>query len=86
MAAQVERAEEALDELTAIWTAGDSNLRVAVTSAANAIDVQLQHDPLGAGESRSGDERILFEWPLAIVFSTPPDGSSALVLHLWRFQ
>jgi hypothetical protein len=39
MAAQVEWAEESLDELTAIWAAGDSNLRDAVTSAANAIDV-----------------------------------------------
>jgi len=41
MAARMEWAEEGLDELAAIWAAGDSNLRDAVASAANAINVQL---------------------------------------------
>ena len=84
--ARVEWTEEALNELAAIWTAAESTDRAAITAAANAVDAQLQRDPLHAGESRVRDERILFEAPLGVTFSVQNDSSSALVLHVWQFQ
>jgi hypothetical protein len=50
--------------LASIWIAADD--RAAVTAAANEIDRVLRSQPLTAGESRSGNIRILVVPPLAV--------------------
>jgi hypothetical protein len=59
------------NDLTTISLAAPDN--AAVTQAAGRIDTQLAADPLNAGESRSGNERVLFEPPLAVSYEVNPD-------------
>jgi hypothetical protein len=56
------------DELAAIWLAASSDERAAITEAANLVDSILRKDPHLAGESRSGDSRIVIISPLAFTF------------------
>jgi len=52
--------------LTNIWlNAADRN---PVTEAADRIDRLLASDPLNQGESREGDDRVLFVPPLNVDF------------------
>jgi hypothetical protein len=57
---------DADDQIAAIWTAASD--RAAVTDAARRTDLVLGHNPLGVGESRGGNIRLLFERPLAILY------------------
>jgi hypothetical protein len=50
----------ALNELASLWLAADSQQWQAITAAAQAIDQQLQSDPLNRGESRPNGRRIFF--------------------------
>ena len=56
----------AQDRLAELWV--DSSERHAVSLAANTIDRSLGQDPYAAGESRSGNERICIELPLAALY------------------
>lgn len=60
--------QEALDELTILWTQADSPLRAAITAATHALDQELQADPYRNSESRNDEDRVLFAYPLAIQF------------------
>jgi len=53
-------------DLAALWTSASD--RSAITAAANTLDETLRRNPLSAGESRSGDTRILIVPPLVVVF------------------
>src|SRR2546423_527403 len=48
------------------WTPSPDG--AAVTAASDRIDRLLAADPLNAGESRDGDDRILFDQPLGVIF------------------
>jgi plasmid stabilization system protein ParE len=72
----------AVDELANIWTSANSDLRQAVTRAADAVDQRLSGTPRMEGESRSGDLRITFVPPLAIDFRVEPDSKTVSVLHV----
>ena len=52
--------------LADIWLSAED--RAAIASAADRIDRLLASDPMDAGESRSGNDRILIASPLAVVF------------------
>jgi len=80
---EVEWLQSAVDELTRIWTAADSALRQDITAASNQIDQQLENNPHGAGESRPGGRRILFVFPLGVVFRVEPDDKTVTVLGVW---
>jgi hypothetical protein len=56
----------AQDELASIWL--NSLNRQAVANAADQIDRILSDNPLGAGESRDGNTRILTERPLTVLY------------------
>jgi hypothetical protein len=56
----------AQDELAQIWV--DAADRGAVTAASHLIEQQLGRDPMNLGESRSGNARVVFEPPLAVVY------------------
>jgi hypothetical protein len=56
----------ALAELAEAWNTSPD--RAGVTAASNRIDRLLATDPLTAGESRDGEDRIVFDAPLAVIF------------------
>ena len=69
--------------LTSIWLADRSRQRV--TDAAREIDATLESDPLNAGESRSGNDRIIFSEPLAVLVELLPLEHEVHVLAVWRY-
>ena len=70
----------ARDQLRCFWiNAAD---RQAVTNAANAIDSELQRDPLNAGESRAGSRRILIVAPLVVVYRVDAQQRRVVVLSV----
>jgi hypothetical protein len=74
--------KSAQDDLATIWMSATN--RDAVTRAAQAIDRQLEIDPAAAGESRSGNDRIVMESPL-VVFVEVLDASRRVhVMHVRR--
>jgi hypothetical protein len=78
----VEWDTDAEQELAALWL-GASN-RGDVTRAAHALEQQLRVDAHLAGESRSGDRRILFLSPLGILFEVFSASRVVRVLHVWH--
>ncbi len=71
------------NDLTTTWlTAPD---RTAITQAAHRIDSQLRNDPLNVGESRSGNERVLFEPPLAVNYEVSEDDRLVTVTGVWSY-
>lgn len=77
--------QSALDELTALWMAADSEGRREITAAAHRIDQLLQGDPEDQGESRPGGRRILFVPPLGLLFRVDAALSVVRVLHVWHY-
>jgi hypothetical protein len=73
----VEWTAEALDQLAALWRASADP--PSVTAASYRIVSAILADPLGAGESREGDYRIVFDPPLAAVYRVYPAQQLALV-------
>lgn len=84
MSYQVHWVSEAEEEPACIWIrAEDRNL---VTRTAFSIDQILAENSENAGESRTGDRRILLHLPLWIMFSVTVRGRVVLVLSVWRFD
>ena len=78
--------QTALDQLASLWLQADSLLRQAITSATHQIDHKLRTDPLGHSESRPGGRRVLFGFPLGILFKIEADGKTVSVLRVWLFR
>lgn len=55
----------AQDMLETVWLAAAD--RNAVTAASDRIDRQLAADPLDAGESRDGTDRLVIDRPLQVL-------------------
>jgi hypothetical protein len=83
---RVEWLQSALDELAAVWMQADSTLRQQITIASHQIDLRLETDPVGQSESRPEGRRVLFEYPLAVIFRLEQDEQTVTVLHVWRFR
>lgn len=58
----------------------------AVTAAADRIDVLLAKDPLDQGESRTGNDRRMFEPPPGILFEVRQSQKKVIGLKVWRFR
>ncbi|HTQ41083.1 MAG TPA: hypothetical protein VMJ32_19010 [Pirellulales bacterium] len=69
--------------LTSIWLAARD--RSAVTSASSGIEIALQLNPNNVGESRSSGRRIMFIYPLAVIFRVIKKDMQVRVLKVWRF-
>jgi hypothetical protein len=68
-------------DLADLWIqAGDRN---AVTAAADEIDHRLKYDPLGEGEARAGQTRILFVPPLAVLYDVSEPDRLVTVWAVW---
>ena len=73
----------ALDKLTELWL--DATDRVAINNAVEEIDRLLASNPHEAGESRSGDIRVLFCQPLGAFFEIDDARNVVHVLRVWTF-
>jgi plasmid stabilization system protein ParE len=74
---------DALDELANAWT--EAANRNAVTEASERIDQLLTNDPMDAGESRFGKNRIVFEPPLAVIFRVNEGDRMVFVLSVGTY-
>jgi plasmid stabilization system protein ParE len=75
---------DAEDELAELWLAGPD--RTEIAQAADQIDVVLGQNPLTAGESRGGGERVFFERPLGVVYRVSQDDRTVVVWAVWRIR
>ena len=73
----------ALSRLTQLWL--DALDRTAVTAAVAEIDRLLAGNPHQAGESRSGELRVLFVPPLGVFFEVEEPARTVHVLRVWTF-
>ncbi len=72
--------ETALDELADLWNnASDPN---AVAAASDLVDEALSRNPLTRGESRTGNDRLMFEGPLSVWFRVDVAARHVLVLSV----
>lgn len=70
----------ALDELADIWVAATPEERDKIEAAVKQMNDLLRRSPGDAGESRAGNQRVVFQGPLVVTFST--GGPVARVLHV----
>lgn len=73
----VEWTTAALVQLAETWTESDD--RAGVTTASHRIESAIRQDPTGAGESREGSGRIVFDPPLAVIYHVFPAERLAVV-------
>lgn len=83
---RVEWLESATNDLANAWVQSDSDLREAITTEANALDQRLQTDPSSVGESRGGNERIHFIYPLAATFTVDAKSNVVHVIRIRVFR
>jgi hypothetical protein len=75
----------ALDEVIAIWR-GAAGTRLALLEWAIAdFNYRLIRDPENEGESRPQDQRLVFSWPLALLFEVFPDTRRVRIHHVWAY-
>jgi hypothetical protein len=82
----VEWIQVAIDELSNLWTHTDSAGRRAITAATHALDQQLAADPYRESESRGGEDRVQFAYPLGVHIEIDPQKQIVWVLHVWRYR
>jgi hypothetical protein len=83
---EVRWSDVALNSLAALWTEARSELREQITRATDQTDTHLQSDPIAQSESRPDNRRIIFNFPLGVIFRIEPDGRPASVLQVWLFR
>jgi hypothetical protein len=80
----IEWLQSALEELAAVWTPANSELRRAIT-ASNMIEQRLWHNPRNEGESRAAGRRLTFIPPLAAIFRIEDDNQTVTIEHVQLF-
>ena len=72
-----------LAELARHYLSGRSGVDPdAITDAMAEVDRRLDTDPSAAGESRSGNERVVVVPPLSVFFEVYPDQRTAVVTRV----
>ncbi|MBY0229534.1 MAG: hypothetical protein K2W96_09665 [Gemmataceae bacterium] len=80
------RTGEATIPLKAAWEEGDDELRRSIICATQKIDHQLAADPADAGESRDENQRILFSFPVGVLFEIDQDQKRVNILRAWAYN
>jgi hypothetical protein len=83
MSYQVLWLEEAEEELAQLWVTRET---AELARIVNQMIELLERDPLEAGESRSGDERILIESPYGIRFVVDPQSHLVTATTIWSVR
>jgi hypothetical protein len=77
----------AAQDLTRLWNLADPQTQDQISAAYDAIVADLESDPIGRSESRDAETiRILFRYPLGILFAVTHENQTILVLTVWRFR
>lgn len=76
--------QAALNSLAVLWTAADSDGRDELTAASNQIDGMLSVAARTAGESRSGNVRIVFVGRYCAFYEVDDDNETASVIQFFR--
>ena len=71
-------------KLATLWA--DPDHRRAIAEAANTIDGLLRRDPLGCGESREENSRILLVPPLGELYEVSEPDRTVSVDAVWWFS
>jgi hypothetical protein len=77
-------AREAEAEIARLWM--EAAVRCAVADAVDAIDDVLGRDPHAIGESREDERRILFVWPLGVIYRIRDADRLVHVSEVWRYE
>ena len=72
--------KKAIDQLAQAWM--DATDRTAVQRASSRIDALLGTQPRAHGESRRGNDRLLFEPPLAVYYRIDDSDRKVFVLSV----
>lgn len=83
---ELEWLDSALNELAAVWMGADSAMRGEIRTALSKLESRLRRDPNSQGESREGDERVLFSEPLGLSVEIDSGNRVVTVLHVWRVR
>lgn len=74
----------ALDDLASAWLKATPEERRKITAFAQTVEHELRTQPQTKGESRSGNERILIELPLAILFEVDHAKGKVYIHQAWK--
>ena len=69
--------------LTQLWLA--TRMRHAIKDATDQIDAALGRSPHECGESRDVGRRMMFVWPLGVLFEVNDDQRQVRVLSVWNY-
>lgn len=75
---------QAEETLAKLWT--ESPDKQAIADAADSLDLWLAKNPRDLGESRDGNERVCFPYPIAALFSISESDMTVFVLKIWRIS
>ncbi len=78
--------QTALNERVTIWMAADSALRQRITACSHAIEQELRINPQEKGESRPEGERIIFPFPLGLLYEIDTEAFVVRVMHVWDIR
>jgi plasmid stabilization system protein ParE len=76
--------EAAIQDLAAIWL--HVSARTALNNAANEIDRLLARNPQHQGESRPGNERVIYVGPLGVRYDVVVDDLRVTVGAVWLIR
>jgi hypothetical protein len=79
------RSQEAMLPLQATWEQASEAFRSSILRASREVDRQLQVGPRSRGESRERGRRVLFVWPLGVLFEADEMTRIVRVLRVWSY-
>jgi hypothetical protein len=78
-------AVDARAELATIWNSAPASDDQLLIWAISDLVFRLERDPEHEGESRHGNTRVTFSWPLAVWFEVV--GSNTVwIYNVWRYR
>jgi len=77
------RSQEAMLPLQATWEQASEAFRASILRASREVDRQLQRGPQERGESREQGRRILFAWPLGVLYEVDERARVVRILRVW---
>ena len=81
---RIDWSQRALDAAARYWLNVPHDMRAKITKATAMTDRVLTIDPENEGESRTGDERILFMSPLIVTFAVDNLNRVVQILNIRR--
>jgi hypothetical protein len=74
----------ATNELAALWLSADSSGRRLLTESVRDAELLLRRDPETVGESRGGNDRVVFVNFLGIEFRVLAEDRIVVIGRVWR--